>query len=99
MAVGPNFTGVDRIDDKVRVSGQSGDDFNDVVGIQVVLAQGNHIERKTVQELASEWNVEFPSQGFEAGHATAFGWETRADNFTTINWVNTVTIPEPGGEP
>jgi hypothetical protein len=99
MAVGPNFTGVDRTNDTVRVLGESGGDFNDIVSIQVILAQGDRIERKTVQKLGSVWDVEFPSDGFDSGFATAFGWETRKDNFTTTSWVETVKIPEPGGPP
>jgi hypothetical protein len=96
MAVRPNFTGVERTGDTLRVSGVSGDDFNEIVDIQVVLTQGNRIERKTVQKLGSVWDVEFPAEGFESGDATAFGWETRKDNFTTISWAETVPIPAPG---
>jgi len=96
MSVRPNFTGVERTEETVRVSGVSGDDFNEIVDIQVVLTQGNKIERKTVQKLGSVWDVEFESDGFETGVATAFGWETRKDNFTSISWAETVNIPEPG---
>lgn len=96
MAVRPNFTGVEHTGDMVRVSGVSGDDFSDIVDIQVVLAQGDQVARKAVGRLGSVWDVEFPSEGFVAGSALAFGWETRKENVTTISWAEPVNIPEPG---
>ena len=94
MAVRPNFTGVEHTDNVVRVSGVSGDPFADVLDIQVVLTQANRVARKTVSRLDSVWDVEFPSEGFAAGPAVAFGWETRKENFTTISWAEPVEIPE-----
>jgi hypothetical protein len=96
MAVRPNFTGVERTGDVVRVTGESGDDFSDIVDIQVVLAQADRLARKAVGRLGTVWDVEFPSEGFVAGPAVAFGWETRKENFTTISWAEPVDIPEPG---
>jgi hypothetical protein len=99
MSVRPNFTGVERRGDKVRVSGVSDDDFADIVDIQVVLTQGNQIVRKVVQDRGSVWVVEFDSKDFVAGPVMVFGWETRKENFTTISWAAAFEIPEAEGEP
>ena|SRR5215210_4075138 len=94
MAVRPNFTGVERTGDIVRVSGQSAEPFGEIFDIQVVLAQDGRMARKAVGRLGSVWDVELPSEGFVAGPAVAFGVETRTENLTTTTWAQPVEIPE-----
>ena len=95
MAFKPNFTGVHRTGDTVVVSGASADPADDILDIRVILAQGHRIERAVVTVVGSAWNVEMPSAGFVPGAATAFGVETRHEDFTTVTWVQPVDIPAP----
>lgn len=96
MAFKPNFTAVQRTGDTVVVSGASSPEpANDIVGIRVILAQGERIEPAAVEKVDSAWRVEIPAEGFVAGPATAFGVETRREDFTTVTWAQAVDIPAP----
>jgi hypothetical protein len=95
MAVRPNFTGVERIDGTLRVTGASGSDFQDIVDIRVVLAQGSRIAAMSVAMLGSTWDVQIPVGSFKPGPAVAFGVEMRRQHFTTISWADPLTIPKP----
>jgi hypothetical protein len=96
MAFKANFTAVQRADDAVVVSGASSPEpAGDILDIRVILAQGERIEPAVVADVGSSWKVRIPSDGFVAGPATAFGVETRRENFTTITWAQQVEIPAP----
>jgi hypothetical protein len=94
MAFKSNFTGLHRDGDTMVLSGRSDPDPpGDVVDIRVVLAQGERIERASVDVINDKWNVRLPSDGFAAGPAVAFGIETRRENAATLTWTQTIEIP------
>lgn len=93
MVFKANFTSLMRDGETIRVVGKS-EDAGDVIEIRVVLAQGEKVERGTVDEVSESWVVEIPADGFEAGPAFVFGVETRRTNLTTVTWAESLTIPE-----
>ena len=96
MAFKHNFTGVQRADDSLVVSGASDPEpRDDILAVRVVLAQGERIEAAAVADVGAVWSVHVPSGGFAAGPATAVGVETRREHSTTITWVQPVDIPPP----
>jgi hypothetical protein len=100
MSAKPNFTDVELVDDTVSVGGVSDEeDLSDIIDIRVVLAQGERVASGQVDKLVSAWHANLPvkdpeaeAEDFGAGPAVAFGVQTHRENFTTISWIETVTI-------
>jgi hypothetical protein len=91
----PNFTGARMSGGRVVVRGQTDPEpEGDIVGIRVVLSQGGQTVDGDVRSAGANWEVELPADGFSAGHATAFGVETRRENSTTITWSQGVEITD-----
>jgi hypothetical protein len=93
----PNFETAALQGDTVRVVGRSGSsaddaDVDDLVSIQVVLAQDAQIARGVVEDLGLSWQVSLPAAGFKAGPAVAFGVEIRKLNSTMISWSEAMEI-------
>jgi hypothetical protein len=98
MAVRPNFTGAQLIEDEVRVAGASDDDdTDDILDIRVTLVQGDRIESESRVASGSSFPVEDPEGkggDFRPGPAAVFGVETRRTNAWTTTWAQALTIKD-----
>ena len=93
MSTRPNILKAALDGDVVALRGESDPDpTGDIVHIHVVLSQGETIAHGEAAPLGADWVANVPSEGFEAGPATASGVEVRKTNFTTTTWSETVEI-------
>jgi hypothetical protein len=101
MSAKPNFDAALQDDDTkaVTVSGTSDpSDFEDIVSIQVILAQGKTIGSGDAgiahggAKASSSWTAIIDEQGFVPGDAVAVGVERRLDNHTTTTWAQSLKI-------
>jgi hypothetical protein len=98
MPFKPSFTTAHLAGNTVQVTGVS-EDPSDILDIRVVLTQERQaaggspqVASASVAQLGESWQADIPSDGFERGHAVAFGVETRRTNVTTITWAEPLDI-------
>ena len=104
----PNFTSARLEGDQVIVNGKSATDpesgpaaeeIADIVGIRVVLTQGERVDHSPVNKVSSTWSAVFnvkdeegKASDFHAGEATVVGVETHRENATVISWAQKMPI-------